>query len=235
MFQVPRAAIVPKPTECSNLVVPVCASATHIGLSAIRLEPTYMILGESAGILAALSAEHALAVQRVPYEGLLRPRLLAARQRVEAPAPAPPAPPQPFICVGAWDRCIQVSGRDTPKGGWPNRTHSESTCGGACSPLAPGEWLANAGQFTRAGGETVLVARKDTWLKKSEMSSVALPALEKRKAGVGQRIALAAPPQSRQGDYWLVKCAKAGCGLRGVVEPRDASGTLWWDGTFCDT
>ena len=189
-----------------------------------------MVLGESAGILAALSAKHKLAVQSVPYESLLLPRLLSAHQRVEASAP------QPFICVQAWGRCIQMSGKDTPKGGWPNRTYNENTCGGACSSMAPGEWLANVGQFTRAGDSAVLVAQKETWLKKSEMNSAMLRAPEKLKASARQRIALAAPTQTRQGDYWLVKCDEVECGLQSseAVGTRSGGGS-WWDGTFCDT
>ena len=115
LFQIPRAAIVPRASECSNLVVPVCVSSTHIGLSAVRLErerapsgafaqslaadatlplaATYMILGESSGILAALSAKHGMAVQDVPYDNVLKPRLLAARQLVDMPPPPPPPPP----------------------------------------------------------------------------------------------------------------------------------------------
>ena len=226
---------------------------------------------ESAGILAALSAKHQLAVQDVPYESVLRPRLIAAHQllsKEDAPVPAPaPAPsPQPFICVGTWDRCIQVSGKDTPKGGWPNRTYSESSCGGACSSLAPSEWLANVGQFTRDltgdngddddAGPLQLVALKDTWLKKSEMVSGSLRAPEKLKVKAGQRVELearggsaAAPPLQQEGDYWLAKCAKVDCGLgvaageatAGTVDAAagggidSGSGTLWWDGTWCDT
>eukprot|EP01046_Picozoa_sp_COSAG06_P031594 COSAG06_NODE_3088_length_5874_cov_3.759391_3_plen_209_part_00 len=208
--------------------------------------------------MAALSAKHQLAVQDVPYESALRPRLIAAHQilsKEDAPVPAP-APSQPFICVEAWDRCIQVSGKDTPKGGWPNRTYSESSCGGACSSLAPSEWLANVGQFTRDftgddgadadAGPLQLVARKDTWLKKSEMVSGSLRAPEKLKVRAGQRVELehggsaAAPPLQQEGNYWLAKCAKVDCGLgeatgRVEVAAGGGSGTLWWDGTWCDT
>ena len=89
-----------------------------------------MILGESAGILAALSAKYNVSVQNVPYMSLLRPKLLAAQQRLEAPPSAPVIAQQPFTCIQAWDRCIQMSAEDASKGSWPNRTYNESSCAG---------------------------------------------------------------------------------------------------------
>lgn len=81
-YPVSYRAIVPKKAECANLLVPVCASATHIAYASIRMEPVFMILGQSAGTAAALAcAEHG-AVQDVPYK-TLRQRLLADGQRLE--------------------------------------------------------------------------------------------------------------------------------------------------------
>ena len=51
-FDIPYRAITPKAGECSNLLVPVCASASHVAFCTIRLEPTWMHLGEAAGIAA---------------------------------------------------------------------------------------------------------------------------------------------------------------------------------------
>ncbi|MFT5886070.1 MAG: hypothetical protein ACI9IP_002534, partial [Arcticibacterium sp.] len=47
-YAIDYGAIVPKETECSNLLVPVCLSSTHIALGSIRMEPVFMILGQSA-------------------------------------------------------------------------------------------------------------------------------------------------------------------------------------------
>jgi hypothetical protein len=72
-------ALVPQPTECSNLLVPVCLSATHVAYTSIRMEPVYMVLGQAAGAAAALAITGERAVQDVPYPQL-RELLLQAGQ-----------------------------------------------------------------------------------------------------------------------------------------------------------
>jgi hypothetical protein len=83
-FQVPYGSILPQPGECENLLVPVALSCTHVAYSSIRVEPTWMILGQSAGIAAALSAKQNAAVQTLPYPAL-RARLLAQGQVLDLP------------------------------------------------------------------------------------------------------------------------------------------------------
>ncbi len=85
-YHVPYRSILPKHGECSNLLVPVALSCTHVAISSIRVEPTWMILGQSAGIAAALSAKQDVAVQELPYPSL-RERLLAQKQVLEIPTP----------------------------------------------------------------------------------------------------------------------------------------------------
>lgn len=77
-------AITPKSSECSNLLVPVCLSATHVAYSSIRMEPVFMVLGQSAGAAAALSIDNRCAVQQLPYEDL-RKRLLKDHQILAVP------------------------------------------------------------------------------------------------------------------------------------------------------
>lgn len=83
-YHVPYRSILPKPSECTNLVVPVALSCTHVGISSIRVEPTWMILGQSAGIAAALSVQEKSTVQDLPY-AKLRERLLGQKQVLELP------------------------------------------------------------------------------------------------------------------------------------------------------
>src|SRR6185295_16147295 len=87
-FHIPYRAILPKAGECDNLLVPGALSCTHVAFSSIRVEPTWMILGQSAGIAAALSAKQNVAVQKLPYPAL-RERLLAQKQVLDLPVLPP--------------------------------------------------------------------------------------------------------------------------------------------------
>jgi hypothetical protein len=69
-FDIPYQVIVPKENECENLLVPVCVSASAVAFCAIRLEPTWMHLGEAAGIAASLSVSEAVSVQRIDISRL---------------------------------------------------------------------------------------------------------------------------------------------------------------------
>ena len=83
-YQVPYRAVTPKAEECSNLLVPVALSATHVAYCSIRVEPTWMTVGHSAGIAAALAAKSGAPVQSLNY-GQLRERLLAQKQVLDLP------------------------------------------------------------------------------------------------------------------------------------------------------
>ena len=71
-YKIPYEAIVPNKGECDNLLVPVCVSASHIAFTSLRMEPVWMILGESAGVAAAMAVDNEIAVQEVPYKKLRR-------------------------------------------------------------------------------------------------------------------------------------------------------------------
>lgn len=72
-------ALLPRAEECSNLIVPVCLSATHIALGSIRMEPVYMVLGQSAATAACLALERQEPLHQLPYS-VLQQRLLADGQ-----------------------------------------------------------------------------------------------------------------------------------------------------------
>ena len=84
IYKIPYRAITPKPSECENLLVPVCVSASHIAMTSIRMEPVWMILGESAGVAAALAVKEKIPVQKIEYTEL-RKKLLNLNQRLERP------------------------------------------------------------------------------------------------------------------------------------------------------
>jgi hypothetical protein len=79
-------SIVPSPGECTNLLVPVCLSASHVAYGSIRMEPVYMILAQSAATAAVLAGDRRIDVQGLGYD-LLAPRLLADGQILDWPGP----------------------------------------------------------------------------------------------------------------------------------------------------
>lgn len=70
-YPIPYEAITPMRHECANLLVPVLFSGTHVGYSSARMEPTFMIVGESAGIAAAQAIKEKVAVQEIDKKRLL--------------------------------------------------------------------------------------------------------------------------------------------------------------------
>ena len=92
-YQVPYRSILPLPEECDNLLVPVALSCTHVAISSLRIEATWMAIGQSAGIAAALAADQDVTVQDLPYADL-ETRMLAQGQALDLPEEfAPPEPP----------------------------------------------------------------------------------------------------------------------------------------------
>lgn len=71
-YSISYRSIRPKSEECTNLFVPVCLSSSHIAYGSIRMEPVFMILGQSAGVAAALAHKQKINVQDVDYEELKR-------------------------------------------------------------------------------------------------------------------------------------------------------------------
>ena len=81
-YPIAYRSFVPRAGQCSNLLVPVCLSASHIAYGSIRMEPVFMVLGQSAATAACLAINDGVDVQKVPY-AKLRARLLADKQVLE--------------------------------------------------------------------------------------------------------------------------------------------------------
>jgi hypothetical protein len=71
-FPISYRSIVPTASECDNLLVPVCLSASHIAYGSIRMEPVFMVLGQSAATAACHSIDEEVAVQHLDMERLTR-------------------------------------------------------------------------------------------------------------------------------------------------------------------
>lgn len=78
-YPISYRAIVPKRTECVNLLVPVAVSASHIAFGSIRMEPVFMVLGQSAATAAAQAINENRAVQDIDY-ATLKKQLLNDKQ-----------------------------------------------------------------------------------------------------------------------------------------------------------
>lgn len=81
-YPISYRSIRPKATECENLLVPVCLSASHIAYGSIRMEPVFMVLGQSAATAACQAIESNCKVQDVDY-ALLKNRLIEDNQVLE--------------------------------------------------------------------------------------------------------------------------------------------------------
>jgi hypothetical protein len=81
-FPVSYRSIVPKKSEVQNLFVPVCLSASHIAFGSIRMEPVFMVLGQSSAIAACMAIDKKMKAQDIEYKAL-KPLLLEFGQRLE--------------------------------------------------------------------------------------------------------------------------------------------------------
>lgn len=81
-YPISYRSIVPGEKQCKNLLVPVCLSATHIAFGSIRMEPVFMVLGQSAAIAASMAIDKEIPVQQVNYHELQK-ALLENKQRLQ--------------------------------------------------------------------------------------------------------------------------------------------------------
>ena len=111
-YPIAYRSIVPKETECSNLLVPVCLSASHIAFGSIRMEPVFMVLGQSAATAAAQAIDQERPVQKIDGQAF-RTRLLEDGQVLEwtGPRPAPPILAASLPGVVLDDNQAELAGR----------------------------------------------------------------------------------------------------------------------------
>jgi hypothetical protein len=195
-FPLPYSVIVPKVGEAENLLVPVAISASHIGFNAVRLEPTWMVLGQSAGVAAAMvvRARHqqlsgqptrdhnptTATVQGVNVTAL-RARLRELGQYIE---PAPPVPGSPTPAPAPLPH----------------------------SPLTGREWYAWKPMWElKANNASIKATRDKADLKREYTNSAKLPPSEVRffdaNAAVELHVGPGAVLQASDPKYWIVTVA----------------------------
>jgi hypothetical protein len=93
-YPISYRSLIPRAAECENLLVPICLSATHIAYGSIRMEPVFMILGQSAATAASFAIDDRVPVQKVPYAKLREQLLKDSQVLAWVSAIEPPAPPK---------------------------------------------------------------------------------------------------------------------------------------------
>lgn len=117
-YMISYRSIVPKKGEVDNLLVPVCISSSHIAYGSIRMEPVFMVLGQSAATAAAIAMRNGQRVQDVDY-AQLRKRLLADKQVLDLP---PDAAPKKLIRAASLEGIV-IDDIDAEKtGAWSSST-----------------------------------------------------------------------------------------------------------------
>ncbi len=81
-YQIDLGSILPKKDECSNILIPVCVSCSHIAFGSIRMEPVFMILGQSAGTVASLALKNKKDIHDLTYDEI-RTQLISDGQILE--------------------------------------------------------------------------------------------------------------------------------------------------------
>lgn len=124
-YQVPYRAILPRPDQCGNLLVPVALSSTHVAMSSLRIEGAWMAIGQAAGVAASLASKRGVDVQDLPYAEL-RTRLLAQGQSLELPPP-PKALSAPqsgqSVAVGSLKGIVLDDATAELRGEWSHSTN----------------------------------------------------------------------------------------------------------------
>ncbi len=80
-YRIAYGSLCPKRSECANLLVPVCVSSSHIAFGSMRMEPVFMILGQSAATAGVQAIDNHSSVQNIDYD-VLRTRMIRDGQRL---------------------------------------------------------------------------------------------------------------------------------------------------------
>lgn len=124
-YHIPYRSILPKAEECENLLVPVALSCTHVAISSIRVEPTWMAIGQSSGVAAALAVKKQKPVTQLEYADL-RERLLAQKQVLdlpELPTQSAAATPVASIDPASLEGLVLDDSQAELKGTWARSTN----------------------------------------------------------------------------------------------------------------
>jgi hypothetical protein len=139
-YPIAYRSIVPKEGQCTNLIVPICLSASHIAYGSIRMEPVFMVLGQSAGTAACLAIDAKVPVQQVDVK-VLQARLVTDGQVLKWTGPqsgSAAIDPAKLPGIVVDDTAAELTGewaRSTAIAGYvgPHYLHDSNANKGACT------------------------------------------------------------------------------------------------------
>jgi hypothetical protein len=133
-FPISYRALLPKRAECSNLLVPVCLSASHAAYGSVRMEPVFMMLGQSAATAALLALQSDTPLHDLPYATLQR-RLVADGQILalsgrtsEGGKVRGPTSAAAIAAVGKLQAADFLAAADASTNFWQNAARPGATC-----------------------------------------------------------------------------------------------------------
>ena len=130
-YHVPYRSVLPRATQCNNLLVPIALSCSHVAMSSLRIEGAWMVIGQGTGVAAALAAKENVTVQDLPYP-VLRDRLVAQDHVLILP-PAPEkkaeAKVQDFIPVESLRGIVLDDASAKLEGEWTHSTNFKPSIG----------------------------------------------------------------------------------------------------------
>ena len=185
-FPVSYRTLRPRASECVNLLVPCCLSASHAAFGSVRMEPVFMMLGHAAGTAAGLAAERQGTVQDVPYP-LLRARLQEQSQILDYAPPkafasdAAPPPPQPVPANDRLEKNLQAL-RERKVISSPDYWRAHAVKGNSCDGAEVAQlFVAMAGSFQPVSNvneaipmliEKRLFSSRDYWMPRTVSGGV---------------------------------------------------------------
>ncbi len=114
-YPISYRSIIPRAEDCGNLLVPVCLSASHMAFGSIRMEPVFMVLGQSAATAASFAIDGNTTVQKIDFPAL-RTRLEQDGQILDYTAP--PRPPDNFTALDSLQGIVVDDTKAKLRGGW---------------------------------------------------------------------------------------------------------------------
>lgn len=115
-YEISYRSLVPRYSECVNLSVPVCLSASHIAFGSIRMEPVFMVLGQVCGYASTMALDKKTAIQDIKVNDLVN--------RLQADPYQDGTPPD-IVIDNSDSKYLEISGEWSPRISWMGQYKSD--------------------------------------------------------------------------------------------------------------